>query len=498
MSRAWIVLVLSAGLILASPPTAQAARVTDVADAFDGDDVYDANLFITFFQNYRWAKVTKEFYSDFGIADGRDLKITEAGNHMILDVELGLYKDLSFNLSLPIAFTQKYGAEFANGVTKNNSELYGGWFVGDLDENPFKSAHAAGVGDMHIGLKWAPFNCERDNEGWWPTWMLYYDVMLPSGKPWNPSDDFYNKYTGSSKKSGLGVGLGISEMTFGTALSKRFKYFDPYVGFHYTLPILTSRSKISSNLARSMRNTEWLRPVGNSQERNTNYDDGKHFGTMYPGNDPCINRNPATGVCEEQPPAGSGEYLHGNQYPSEDAADNIRPHGRPQDCDPSDPSSCEWSADQLDRIKDNILIPHHFGMMLGMEIIAWEVPDKHQKLALDAGFAAEMFTEGVTLNELSDLLNRPTYTEQFAHFEGHFFLSIQAAQYVYFRAGVTFGHDTEHFLTYADEASNRFSGPSGEDLPDAYFDKRLDSVGQRVRVAETFLFTWTVTGAVMF
>ena len=488
MSRACIVLVLSAGLLLASIPEARAARVTDVADAFDGDDVYDANLFITFLQNYRWAKVTKEFYTNLGIADGRDLKITEAGNQMLLDVELGLYKDLSFNLQLPIAFSQKFGAKFAGGVSTSKSELHQAWFVGDLDADPFKSEHAAGVGDMHIGLKWAPFNCERENEEWWPTWMLYYDVMLPSGDPWDPSDDFYNRFTGSSKKSGLGVGQGFAEMTFGTALSKRFKYFDPYVGFHYTLPILTARSAIKKNLDRSMRNNEWngvdtdVPPDGRIDrwDRQSAYDDGAHFGTMHWENDP--NNTDA----DKQP------------YPSDDAADNVRPHGRPEGCDPAQPSTCEWSGAQLDRIRDNILLPHHFGMMLGMEIIAWEVPDKNQKFAIDVGFNAEMFTEGVTLNELSDLLNKPTYTEQYAHFEGHFFFSVQAAQYVYFRAGATLGHDTEHFLTYADEASNRFNGPGGEDLPDAYFDKRLDSVGQRVRVAETFLFTWSVTGAVTF
>ncbi|NOZ86856.1 MAG: hypothetical protein GXP49_11395 [Deltaproteobacteria bacterium] len=481
MGRKMTVLILLGGLVLVLPPrNVNAAQITDVADAFDGDDVFDANVSVSFFQNYRWAKVTKEFYdTTLGIADGRDLRITETGNHMVIDIELGLYKDLSFNVSLPVSFTEKYGAKFADGVTATNSELYSSWFVGDLGKQPFSSEHAMGIGDMHLGLKWAPFNCERHNEKWWPTWMLYYDVMLPSGSPWDPSKDFYNRFTTSAKKTGIGVGSGNVEMTFGTALSRRFKYFDPYMGFHYTLPILTSRSKINGLVARAMRNNEYYyESKSSTYMRDPDYDDDKYFGRMYDDNDP--------------------NKANADPYPSDYDVANDYPHGKPTGCDPRNPSTCEWSDGQIKAMKDNILLPHHFGLVFGTEIIPWEVPDKHQKLAINLNLAAEMFTEGITLNELSDLLNRPTYCEQYTHFEGTFGISIQAAKYVRFNTSVTFGHDTQHFLTYADEASNRYKGPSGEDLPDAYFDKRLDSVGRRVRVAETFLFTWLVTGSVLF
>jgi len=485
MTRTWLVPLVTTSLLLGAMPGARAAQLTDVADAFDGEDPFDAHVFISFYQDYRWAKITKEFYNQgLGIADGRDLRITEKTNYMQIDLEAGIWKDLSLTLSLPIAISHEYGAEFANGVNTSNSELYRGWFVGDLDRNPFSSSHAAGMGDLHLILKWAPFNCEREREEWWPTWLLFMDVMFPSGDPWDPSEDFYNRFTGTSKKSGLGVGKGYYEMTFGTALSRRFSAFDPYMGFHYTLPLLASRSRIYKNVDRSMVNSEWA----SDGTRIANYNDGRYFGQMYYNNDRsmCYSSDPNHPVCQIH------DRGDGRLYPQEDRNDNAYPHGRPGS------GINEWSSSQIEAIRDNIMLPHHFGLVFGTEIVPWEVDDGTQRLAVDIRLKAEVFTEGVSLNELSDLLNRPTYAEQYARYEGAFTLIIQPWEYIMLRAGVTLAHETEHFLTYADEASNRFSGPTGEDLPDAYFDKRLDSVGQRVRVFETFLFQWMITLAGKF
>jgi hypothetical protein len=109
---------------------------------------------------------------------------------------------------------------------------------------------------------------------------------------------------------------------------------------------------------------------------------------------------------------------------------------------------------------------HQARFSAGMEVVGLEDLKAKRKVSVDLGLCTAFFSEGrnptLTLppmggicagqtgeySMLVDALGEDTYTEQFFHVGGILGLYIQAAEFIRFKAGVGFGYDTQHFLTF--------------------------------------------------
>lgn len=168
--------------------------------------------------------------------------------------------------------------------------------------------------------------------------------------------------------------------------------------------------------------------------------------------------------------------------------------------------------------------PYWGGFLVGLEIIPWENRDKHQKFAIDVRLTTDFFSEVESkgheneqgyVNEISDFLagwnrgtNQPDENlrqlqamSNYAQFGLHLGFVIRAAEFVRLRFGVSLAHNSEHFLTgadYCDDKTGEGKCDQSEDIQNTYRNLIYDDPGRRIRVEETTIFTWWVTGMLTF
>ena len=81
-----------------------------------------------------------------------------------------------------------------------------------------------------VGLTWAPFNQRRDDTK--PTWTLSFDAKLDVFKD--------RRFDPSNPGGNTAVGQGYHQFIWSTFVSKRFRWFEPYFGGSYMLPVRTN------------------------------------------------------------------------------------------------------------------------------------------------------------------------------------------------------------------------------------------------------------------
>ena len=96
----------------------------------------------------------------------------------------------------------------------------------------FRGPTRKGFEYLGLGLTWAPFNQLRDDTR--PTWTLGFDAKLDLFKDM--------RFDPAASGANTAVGPGYHQFTWSTFVSKRFRYFDPYFGAWYTLPVRTNGS----------------------------------------------------------------------------------------------------------------------------------------------------------------------------------------------------------------------------------------------------------------
>ncbi len=169
--------------------------------------------------------------------------------------------------------------------------------------------------------------------------------------------------------------------------------------------------------------------------------------------------------------------------------------------------------------------PHKAELNGGMEVVAVEDLRNSRKVAVDIGLRSAFISEGRSYNELTDALGEVTYTEQYYNVTGLLALYIQAAEFMRFKAGLTFGYTAEHFLTFEEVGEDGANGVAdGQVLPNDPADKinpyfcgnntaadsgsggfagqdrcsetglpSYDQVGFRFKDEEHVIFTWFAT-----
>jgi hypothetical protein len=225
-------------LLGVSAPAARAAEVTRVVTALDQDDTFDFNLTAAWFHDSRSAAINREFQDASGTQLDRDLKYSQTTDLLDLRTDFGILWDVGLHVDLPIVLAESNNLTFDQGVNAGNSTfvrdgIYPAYNAGpQTSSTVFQSPTRSGLQYLGLGIQWAVFNQKRDDTK--PTWTLGFDADLDIFKDM--------RFDPANPTGNTGVGLGYHQLIWSTWVSKRFRYFDPYFGASYMLPIRTNGS----------------------------------------------------------------------------------------------------------------------------------------------------------------------------------------------------------------------------------------------------------------
>ncbi|HVZ85876.1 MAG TPA: hypothetical protein VHG72_02840 [Polyangia bacterium] len=228
---AWV--VLGASTLLARP--GRAAEVTRSVTAFDADDTFDLNVTATWTHEARRADVNNELETAAGASVVRDLKYAETRDVLNLRADFGILWDVGFHVQAPLVLDDSSTLNYDSGVNAGNSLFIADGILPNYNgtSSPvFQSPTRRGFESLGLGVNWAVFNQRRDDTK--PTWTLGFDAFLDVFKD--------QRYDPANPNGNTAVGLGYHQLIWSTWISKRFRYFDPYFGAAYMLPIRTNGS----------------------------------------------------------------------------------------------------------------------------------------------------------------------------------------------------------------------------------------------------------------
>ncbi len=221
----WLVAVF-VGVGLAPGGATAQVHVTNILSSADTDDPFDANIEVHYEFISSRADILREFpcyapgdglcQGESTVLLGKELRYSRVQHIVHLRPRIGLYHDLELFVDLPIVAFEQSRLDFASGVGPGNSSAA----QQELFALPFRGPQRRGVGDLSVGLKYAPLNYDRDPTQ--PTWIIGATYTAP---------------TGSIRKGGnTGVGYGIHALDLYTAISRRaLSWLEPYFSFHGTL-----------------------------------------------------------------------------------------------------------------------------------------------------------------------------------------------------------------------------------------------------------------------
>jgi hypothetical protein len=260
------VLVVAGALTLA--PTARAAEVTRVVSALDDENRYDFNVTAAWLHESTSSFIKRE--SELDAARGRsdlikDMEYARTRDILNLRMDFGILWDLGLHVELPIVLADNRRLDFDQSagsgcvfppamnptcVNQSNASMLtdgilpsdpasGTWGINSKTGQPFSTGTTlfrgptrSGLEYLGIGLTWAAFNQLRDDTR--PTWTLSFDSRFDIFKDM--------RFDPANPGANTAVGPGYHQFIFSTFVSKRFRYFDPYFGAWYNLPVRTNGS----------------------------------------------------------------------------------------------------------------------------------------------------------------------------------------------------------------------------------------------------------------
>lgn len=268
-----------APLFLAAPlfaGGAHAAQVTEVADAVDGDDPFDANLELKFDVTRNSGTLTRENFqppADEPTGAPRSVDVKEmAFEHVRFRImprlEVGIFHDLAVFAQWPIVIWDQTSFRYADGTDQGNSTLgrdqdpaaspgvdgwpedtgagnntqriqdgtygfpgkrYNAWRFNHADAGSF-TGYRQGFDNPTFGVRFSPLSNERDDTK--PTITLQADYTWPLFPFMDPTDDNI-----TDPQDPGAIADGAHRFHFSVAMSKRFLILDPYFVVEYELPL---------------------------------------------------------------------------------------------------------------------------------------------------------------------------------------------------------------------------------------------------------------------
>jgi hypothetical protein len=148
--------------------------------------------------------------------------------------------------------------------------------------------------------------------------------------------------------------------------------------------------------------------------------------------------------------------------------------------------------------------PAHVGVVtFGNEIIAFERPDRFQRVVVDLRGWWQYTSEGRYYNELSDLMGKMLYNSDYGTVGLQLGFVGQAAEFVMLRAYGSMAYQTERYLTM-ENIGKDINGNGTIDISSApqeinpNYDFRVDRVGRRFRMQEQLVWRIQVTATLNF
>jgi hypothetical protein len=421
-------------------------EIVDVLDAFDGEDPFDLSLSVGYQRTLRRAKITRECRdplictrddgagSDF--IDYADIaRYTQETHILDLLLAVGIYHDFQFYTRWPLILSDTRGLDYEEGTNHSTVDgiLAGPNGGGDpLFSLPFNSPERSGIDYFTVGFSYAPFNQERDPTE--PNWVLNVEGRFSIGEL---------LYAASSDDGGGGMSRGVNEIRVGMALSRRFRYLEPYSGLFALVGI-------------------------------PKYDTGHHF------------KNPVEGQINTMPPI-EGTLLFGMDIIPWENLERFQKFWIGVEIQGTFHSEGRTYSELFDALGTSTDPRLTYAGNSGP---GCEDPDDPRSPCWGDSY------NGDSLYRFSGM----TDIENYGTFTGRLTLGIQAAKYVKFTAGVAFSHDQEHYITFTDECNSEVDGTCqvGQPPYNPMTREVIDTPGNRFRVQETTVFDVFATVTAMF
>lgn len=237
--------------------TVHAAEVTRVATSFEDGNQFDIHFGVAYDFNFKRAAILREWNAGPGDSSTglvKDLIYRQQRHTVLPTMEIGLWHDLAIYAALPVVLSDTRDYSFdqraddcvfgsspdANCVNKDNSTTIrdeiiprGGFdstnsadpygqFTGDSTELIFRGPVRRGLDQLHVGLKYGILS--QRTRSHMPNWILGLEGRFAVGRAQTFSRDIINNDPDGNSR----VGRRIHELGAWTALSRRYRFLDPY------------------------------------------------------------------------------------------------------------------------------------------------------------------------------------------------------------------------------------------------------------------------------
>jgi hypothetical protein len=476
------------------------SEVVQVVDAFDDDDLFDLHLSLGYQSTWKSATIMRESsLTDPGFSDGgysranvNVAQYSQRVSRLNTRADIGLYKDVALVIRMPIVLSDDRDLKGIAGSENNQSFAISGAPGEQLFQVPFKSPTRSGIEYIAIGIDASPMNQARDSTK--PTWLIGIEGRFDVSEPMH-----------ACRKGGgaLNTNSGLTPATSQVECA------------HY--------SDINRN--------------GVGGEYPANVDGGSLEGNFSGGRKPGISRG-VTAIEAHTIVSRRVKY--------------IEPYGGFRALLEFQNGSSDYGATDL---KGSLVNhpPLRGTMLVGMNVIPWEIREAYQRLAFDFRFTGTYVSEGRDYSELFDALGTsdastlryPSFAEfqadpmnpgqsvanpnsQKVYFTGltdvqqHGVYTLsssvnwQVGEFVKFNVGGAYTIMQSHFITFdqacnpdfsndlskagpcqgtkADDPSQRV--PSG--IPNPNYRKSINDPGHRFKVSDSSAFDAWINATVMF
>lgn len=262
---------------------ANAAEVTRVASSFDQDfngNAFDLHFGVSYDFDFKKAAIMREWGAGGKNNLARDLIYRQFKHTVTPMLEIGLWHDISVYVAMPVVvsdnrnysfdkeqggdcvFPQQPGNGYesgsANCVNKTNStSIRDGIVPRDgfdafEDTNPygqftdpetdmiFRSPTRRGLDQFHVGMKFGILSQARKSH--LPNWVIGLEGRFSIAKPMT----FSRAIQTSDPSGNHRVGRGIHELGAWTALSRRYRWLDPFFGAHWRYAMRANNTRFEN------------------------------------------------------------------------------------------------------------------------------------------------------------------------------------------------------------------------------------------------------------
>ncbi len=206
--------VIGVLLILLTAPV-RAAQITEVQDSFEEGHPFGMALHV----RYQYINDTARILREGPIPSGERhilynaIDVNRFQHIMHFDLAVGLYHDLELALNLPVILADQTSLDIDTLVLEGLPST-------------FKGNKRTGLGNMGLGIRWAPYSYARDKK--YPTWLLGLMFRIPTAQV--------------ATASNTGVGDGVFRVEINTSISRRVVWWlEPYFDLHGSMVGTTTK-----------------------------------------------------------------------------------------------------------------------------------------------------------------------------------------------------------------------------------------------------------------